>query len=63
MFQIVFYGFSWEKKNMGWFPHSSFNFKTIDLGKNLFFFLSELQEEVKIKLGHDVEYILEDEGM
>ena len=48
---------------MGWFLHSYFNCKTIGLGKNMFFFLSELQEEVKIKLGHNAEYILEDEGM
>ena len=63
MFQIVFYRFSWEKYELiPSFLHllisklNGFRWKPI-------FFLSELQEEVEIKLGEDVEYVLKDEGM
>ena len=50
-----------KKKWVDFFLHSSLNFETS--GKNPFFFLSELQEEAKINISEDVEYIPEYQGI
>ena len=50
---------------MSWFLfiHLLFS-QSIEFGwKPFSFFLSELQEEAKIKLGEDAEYVPKDEGM